>query len=228
MLSNTNDSSRQAWLKRAIAALPAGARILDAGAGELRNRVHCGHLEYVSQDFCQYAGGGAVDDGLQVASWNTSGVDIVSDIAAIPVPDASFDAVLCTEVLEHVPEPTRAIDEFSRILKGGGRLILTAPFSSNVHMAPYHFSTGFSKYWYEHHLPRRGFLIQELIPNGDWFTLLRQELTRLGYMERRCRSRSWPLGYLLGLAGVCYFRLRSPRTDSGTACFGWHCVATKR
>src|SRR6266853_6940043 len=59
MLSkNTNDENRQAWLTKTLAALPAGSRILDAGAGELRNRAMCGHLAYVSQDFCQYDGGG--------------------------------------------------------------------------------------------------------------------------------------------------------------------------
>lgn len=83
---------------------------------------------------------------------------LVSDITMIPAPDASFDAILCSEVLEHVPEPTHALDEFVRLLKPGGTLILTAPFASLVHMAPYHYCSGFSRYWYEHHLPLRGFL----------------------------------------------------------------------
>jgi hypothetical protein len=53
---NINELNRQAWLKQTLTSLPAGSRILDASAGELKNRQHCGHLEYVSQDFCQYEG----------------------------------------------------------------------------------------------------------------------------------------------------------------------------
>ena len=53
---NINERTRQTWLKKTLAALPAGTRILDAGAGELQNRQLCEHLDYVSQDFCQYKG----------------------------------------------------------------------------------------------------------------------------------------------------------------------------
>ena len=139
--TNTNELKRQVWLKKTLATLPAGSRILYAGAGELKNRQHCGHLEYVSQDFGQYEGqqGGAPADGLQTKSWDTSRIDLVSDITAIPAPDASFDAILCSEVLEHVPEPTHALDEFARLLKPGGVVILTAPFASNVRMATGYF-----------------------------------------------------------------------------------------
>lgn len=56
LTKNINEANRRAWLKQNLAALPAGARLLDAGAGELKNRRHSGHLEYFSQDFCQYEG----------------------------------------------------------------------------------------------------------------------------------------------------------------------------
>jgi ubiquinone/menaquinone biosynthesis C-methylase UbiE len=224
-----NQLNRQAWLAKTLAAIPTGQRILDAGAGELQNRKLCDHLQYISQDFCQYTGtrGGAVDEGLQNETWDTSRIDLVCDITQITAPDNTFDAVLCSEVLEHVPEPTHALDEFARLLKPGGTLILTAPFGSQVHMAPYHFCTGFSRYWYEHHLPERGFEILELTPNGDWYTLLRQEITRLGPLERQRGSWSWPLAYAYSILGLIYFRFRSKRTAEDLACFGWHCVAVK-
>lgn len=225
-----NESNRQAWLKEALAALPRGSRLLDAGAGELKNRRHCGHLDYVSQDFCQYQGqvGAAINEGLQTAQWDTSRIDLVSDIGSIPAPDESFDAVLCSEVLEHVPEPTRALDEFARLLKRGGKLILTAPFASHVHMAPHHYCTGFSRYWYEHHLPLRGFDIRELTPNGDWFAYTEQELMRLGGMERQLGNWTWPLAYAYSLVGVLYFKIRGRKRAEDLACFGWHCIAVKR
>lgn len=229
MLNNRNENNRQSWLKSTLEKISPGLKILDAGAGELKNRKYCTHLEYVSQDFCQYSG--TVDSdphaGLLDAGWDTSRIDLVSDITAIPAPDESFDVILCSEVLEHVPEPTHALDEFTRLLKPGGTLILTAPFASMVHMAPYHFCTGFSRFWYEHHLSARGFEIAELIPNGDWFAYLRQELTRLGGMERQRGSWSWPLGYALAVAGLAYFRLRPQKYAADVGCFGFHCRAVK-
>lgn len=229
IFSESNEKNRQAWLHQTLNALPKGARLLDAGAGELKNRQHCRHLDYVSQDFCQYQGerGGAPEEGLQSKSWNTSRIDLVSDITSIPASDASFDAILCSEVLEHVPEPTHALDEFARLLKPGGILILTAPFASNVHMAPYHYCSGFSKYWYEYHLPLRGFRIQALVPNGDWYTLLRQEISRLGGLERQSGNWIWPFSYAYALLGIIYFKLRWKTEAEDIACFGWHCVAIK-
>ncbi len=226
---NVNELDRQRWLSQVLEAIPAGSRILDAGAGELQNRKYCGHLQYVSQDFCQYEGqvGSASMEGLHSSSWDTSGIDLVSDITAIPAPDGSFDAVLCSEVLEHVPDPTLALDEFSRLLKVGGLLILTAPFASNVHMAPYHYCSGFSRYWYEHHLTRRGFEVKELTANGDWYDLLKQEISRLGGLERQRGNWSWPFAYAYALLGFLYFRIRRDIRANDLACFGWHCVSVK-
>lgn len=226
---NINELNRQVWLRKTLAKLTPGSRLLDAGAGELKNRQYCGHIEYVSQDFCQYKGeqGGAIDAGLQSKSWDTQCIDLVSDITDIPAPDSSFDAILCSEVLEHIPEPTHALDEFTRLLKPGGKLILTAPFASLVHMAPYHYCSGFSRYWYEHHLGQRGYEIVELIPNGDWFSCLRQEIARLGGLERQRRNWCWPVAYIYALLGFLYFKLRSDKRAEDLACFGWHCVAVK-
>lgn len=153
---------------------------------------------------------------------------MVSDITSIPSADASFDAILCSEVLEHVPEPTHALDEFARLLKPGGIIILTAPFGSNVHMAPYHYCSGFSKYWYEHHLTQRGFSIESLVSNGDWYTLLRQEITRLGGLERQRGNWCWPFAYAYAFLGLAYFKLRANKKADDLACFGWQCVAVKK
>lgn len=228
MLINHNEANRQAWLASVLTGLPQGARLLDAGAGELKNRKHCVHLQYVSQDACAYTGFG-LNEGLHTGEWDTSGIDIVSDITDIPEPNESFDAILCSEVLEHVPEPTHALDEFARLLRPGGKLILTAPFSSNVHFAPYHYCSGFSKYWYEYHLDSRGFTVSALVPNGDWSSLLRQEVLRLGGHEFRRGRWTWPLAYLLGILALGYFSIRgTTEPDNDLACFGWNCVAVKR
>ena len=144
-----NEATRVAWIEQTLQKIPAGARLLDAGAGERQFERFCAHLRYVAQDFAQYDGQGD-GTGLQTGSWDQSKLDIVSDIARIPEPDASFDAIMCTEVFEHIPHPAQAMAEFARLLRPGGWLLITAPFCSLTHFAPYHFYTGFSKYFYDH------------------------------------------------------------------------------
>ena len=156
------------WLQKALAEIPAGSRILDAGAGERQYEKFCSHLSYVAQDFGQYDGKGD-GAGLQRGAWDQTSLDIVSDIVAIPEADESFDAVMCIEVFEHLPQPVEAIREFSRLLRRGGYLIITAPFCSLTHFAPYHFCTGFSRYFYEHHLALHGFDVVDLQANGNYF-----------------------------------------------------------
>src|SRR5712664_1290824 len=74
-----NAETRETWVERKLSELPAGSRILDAGAGELQYKRFCGHLKYVSQDFGSYDGAGD-GSGLQTGTWDTSRTDIVCDI----------------------------------------------------------------------------------------------------------------------------------------------------
>ncbi len=111
LIGNPKEDQRQAWLIAVLGNLPKGAQILDAGAGEFKNKPYCTHLEYVSHYFCQYHGaGGHPVEGMQSKRWVTSRIDLVSDITAIPVSYCSFDAILCGELLEHDPEPTHVFD----------------------------------------------------------------------------------------------------------------------
>lgn len=223
---NQNDINRQVWLKKTLEHLPQGTKILDAGAGELRNKSLCQHMNYVSQDFCMYEGTGD-GKGMQTGNWNTSKIDIVSDIVNIPCPNSSFDAILCSEVLEHIPEPSHAIKEFSRLLRPGGKLVLTVPFASFVHLAPFHYCSGFSCYWLEHHLKNHNFTIQELEANGDWFAYFLQEAARFGSMARDYKDPKWPIAYLIGFLIKLYFYFGAHKKADDIACFGWHCVAIK-
>ncbi len=67
------------------------------------------------------------------------GLDVLSLAAPLPFASATFDTVLCTSVLEHVDDAEAAISEIARILRPGGRLIITAPFLYPTHEAPYDF-----------------------------------------------------------------------------------------
>ncbi|MBA2448094.1 MAG: class I SAM-dependent methyltransferase, partial [Chloroflexi bacterium] len=52
-------------------------------------------------------------------------IDLVGDAHRLPFADATFDAIVCTEVFEHLLEPTAAAAEMIRVLRPGGRLVLT-------------------------------------------------------------------------------------------------------
>ena len=225
-----NEATRIRWLKATLGKIPAGSRILDAGAGEQQFRKFCEHLDYVAQDFAQYDGAGN-QAGLQTGAWDQSKLDIVSDITAIPQPDASFDAIMCTEVLEHLPDPLAALREFARLLKPGGDLVITAPFCSLTHFAPFHFATGFNRYFYEQHLSNLNFDLVELTANGNFFEYLAQEVGRIPSvakryakdqprrLERYCMH--WMLKMLERFSGM----------DTGSEellCFGYHVFARKR
>jgi SAM-dependent methyltransferase len=54
-----------------------------------------------------------------------------------PIPDGSVDVILCTETLEHVPDPSVFLTEAFRCLKHEGRLLLTVPFAVRWHYVPY-------------------------------------------------------------------------------------------
>jgi len=101
-------------------------------------------------------------------------------------------------------------------------VILTAPFASNVHMAPYHFYSGFSRYWYEHYLALRGVEIKELSSNGDWYSLLGQEITRQGGLERQLGNWACPLAYAYALLRLLYLKIRGNQRAEDLVCFGWH------
>ena len=83
-----NQQNREIWLEEALKKIPTGSRILDAGAGELRYKEFCEHLNYVSQDFAQYNGEGD-SKGLQTGTWDQTKLDIISDITEIQIGRAS-------------------------------------------------------------------------------------------------------------------------------------------
>lgn len=226
---SNNSLSRDEWVARQLSLIPAGWRLLDAGAGEQRYRKHCGHLRYVSQDHEAYDGHG---DGVggHVETWTYGNTDLVCDISQIPEPDCSFDAVLCTEVLEHVPDPALALAELARLTRPGGRVILSAPFGSFTHFAPYHFCTGLSRYWYEHHLAKLGFTDIVTLPNGNFFEFLAQEIRRLpqmaGEYSESALSKRAVLASLVLLEELATLSEKD-RGSGFYACFGWHVTAEK-
>ena len=224
-----NQSCREKWLEKTLSTVPGDSRILDAGAGTQQYRKYCKHLKYVSQDFAQYDGKGN-RAGLQTGEFEYGKLDIVSDITSIPEPDASFDAVMCVEVFEHLPDPVQAVREFSRLLKHHGHLIITAPFCSLTHFAPYHFSSGFNNYWFEKHLAENGFKIVGMDRNGNFFEYVAQEVYRIPAIAKRYAGGRPGLIELASMFMLQRMLLRFSKRDNGSSellCFGYHVHARK-
>ena len=159
-----NRIRRDQWLSSHASKISNGSKVLDIGAGGCPHREKFNHCEYFTQDFTQLA-------DTQIQNQEGYGkIDFVSDILEIPVTDKEYDVILCTEVIEHVPDPISAIKEMSRILKPGGTLLITAPLLSGLHQEPYHFYGGYTKYWYQKFLKENNFTELNIEPNGSLHT----------------------------------------------------------
>ena len=172
-----NLRNRDRWIAEQAASVPAGSRVLDIGAGSAPYRALFAHCDYKTQDFAQLK-------DAQLRHGGYAPIDFVSEAHAIPVPDASFDVILCTEVLEHVPEPIAVAREFGRIVAPGGRLILTAPLGSGIHQEPYHFYGGYTPYWYRQFLRQAGFGGITVTANAGTLRHVAQETIRFVRMTR--------------------------------------------
>lgn len=117
-----------AFVRGVAAGLSPGTLLVDAGAGECAYRPLFPH--------CRYLG---IDLAVGEREWDYGKLDAAARLERLPLRDASVDAVLCTQALEHLEWPREAVAEFYRVLRPGGRLYLTAPMSHCEHQIPYDF-----------------------------------------------------------------------------------------
>lgn len=214
---------RDEWVKARLSELPDGIRILDAGCGSQRYREYCTRFDYRSQDFGQFEKEDKKLLGNEKSNdpYNYGDLDYISNIWEIPEKDGSFDAILCTEVLEHVPYPIETVKELRRLLKPQGTLILTTPSNCLRHMDPYYFTSGFSDRWFERILPEAGLQVREIEPVGDYYSWLATEMARTG------SSHSF-IALISVLPALVYFLLkRATPTSISTLCTGYHVLAIR-
>lgn len=187
-----NLRNRDRWVAAQAKAIPAGTRVLDAGAGSAPYRHLFAHCRYETQDFAQLK-----DEQLRHGAYGK--IDHVCDLMAIPVADGTFGAVLCTEVLEHHPEPIRVVAELARVLAPGGVLLLTAPLGSGIHQEPYHYYGGYTPYWYERFLPAAGFAEIAIEANAGTLAHFGQESIRFVRMTAPFRQGLGLVGEIVWL-----------------------------
>lgn len=102
---------------------------------------------------------------------NNNGTDIQCDGAQIPIQSGVFDAVICSQMLEHVPEPALILQEIYRVLKPGGCLLATVPFLFRIHGDPYDYNRFTDRYW-QSLLEKTGFIDVLIEKQGSFYTVL--------------------------------------------------------
>jgi SAM-dependent methyltransferase len=144
-----------------LESVSKGELLLDAGAGSFRYKetlLQKGY-RYESQDF---------EDVFDKSSQGLH--TFICDIQNIPVKSQRYDAIICTQVLEHVTNPENVFKELSRILKPEGRIYLTTNFIFPIHGAPYDFYR-FTNYGLDYLAKVSGLTEIQITSRGGFFSL---------------------------------------------------------
>ncbi len=184
-----------AFLNEEAAKLPAGARVLDAGAGSRPYESIFRRQQYES---CDMPGG-----------FYRQQHDVECFLHEIPRPNDTYDAIVLTQVLEHVPEPEAVLRELNRVLKPNGRLLVSVPLSSPLHGEPWHFFH-FTHYALAGLSGRSNFEMESCEKIGGAFWTLGKRLPDAfrkwlkQYDPTRARKRGQSLALCLGMTLVLF------------------------
>jgi SAM-dependent methyltransferase len=213
------------FVQRAADEIPPGSLVLDAGAGEGRYRERFGRHRYVSADL-------AVGD----VDWDYSGLTTICDLHVLPYRRDGFDAVLATQVLEHLREPGRFLAEVRQVLRPGGTLWLTAPMTFREHQAPHDYWR-FTSHGLRHLLETAGLRVVSIEPQGGYFWLMGDQLQAMHrYLFARTRALGWRVLFApLEVLSKLFFSMAVPwacyRLDGldrkRTHTTGFECVAVR-
>lgn len=134
-------------------------RVLDAGAGSAPYADLFAHVTYETADVCLTEGK------------DYSHITYRADVVDLPVPDASYDLVWCSQTLEHVRDPDVALAELRRVLRPRGEAWLTAPFFYEEHEKPWDFWR-FSRYGWAELAQRADLEVVEIEPMEGFYGML--------------------------------------------------------
>lgn len=146
----SKNSSRD-WLEKELrafaATLPSDSMVLDAGAGDQVYAPIFYRQRYESADFVK------VDKPYKTPTYQC-------DLTEIPVDDSRYDAVIFTQVMEHLPDPLSVLKELYRVMKPGAQLFYTGPLWYEEHEIPYDFYR-YTRFGLEYMFGRTGLHIRE-------------------------------------------------------------------
>jgi SAM-dependent methyltransferase len=129
-----------------------------------------------------------------------TGADVIASAYSIPARDGMFDTILCTDLLEHLEEPAKALREARRVLRRGGHAIVTVPLYWHLHEEPrdfYRYTMHGLRYLFE----TTGFEIIDIHPLTGFVANYAQSLVYFLYSKRR--GPWWnPARWVIALAGA--------------------------
>jgi len=132
-------------------------KIIDIGAGESPYKSIFKNSHYYSSDFAF-----SIYQGKN---------NFTCPAHKIPTKNNFFNSIICTEVLEHIPNPRTTFSEFNRILKPNGKLFITVPFIIQPHEVPYDYFR-YTPYILKKILKKRGFNVIFICPRCGVFTTI--------------------------------------------------------
>ncbi len=126
--------------------------------------------------------------------------DVVGTAVALPFAARSFDSVLCTQVIEHVAEPWRMFDEIARVLRPGGRVLLSAPQAWRLHEQPHDYYR-FTCYGLTYLAERASLRVRTWSAQGGVWRLVGQAINNWLWERRHPRgTMRWQLSRVFSLA----------------------------
>jgi SAM-dependent methyltransferase len=204
-------------LAEAAAATKPGTLTLDAGAGECPHAALFSHTRYFT-----------LDRGIGDVRWDYSRVGIVGDAHALPFADGTFDTVVNIQVLEHLREPGVAIAEFARVLKPGGRLVLSTVMDWEIHQHPNDFFR-FTRFGLAYLFERAGLRVVRIEALGGFFWLLAfRFMNLLSFFQSGWRwIFFWLLAPFAGFLVPAFLYLLDPLDKKRDYTLGYFCIAER-
>lgn len=214
---------REGLLKRFSQYLTKDMCVYDIGCGDkpfasfLQGKVK----EHVGVD---------IEDGF----YSSNHIDLVGTAYHVPIEDCAADAVISSQVIEHLDDPIKALKEINRIVAPGGILFLSFPFLYPIHAEPHDYAR-YTEYFMEKKLKEYDFEVLEIDPiggfwycAGSFFAMYIQSFDR-GILSRLkiVKALIWLIkaiflvfhkleGYTLKLAGKDVPKIRSLWTTNYT------------
>lgn len=160
--------------------------LLDFGCGQKPYKNLCVNAT-------QYIG---VDFQNEGHSHEKEDIDIYYDGHHLPFNNEYFDSVFCSEVLEHVFNLDEVLNEIHRVMKPGGKMLLTVPFAWDEHEAPNDFGR-YTSYGIKDIMERHGFEIEQFQKTGNFIKVINQ--LRILYVHYLLYSKNKYINLLINV-----------------------------
>ena len=164
----------------------AGDKVLDIGCG----------LGYFTQLLAKRGSVCGIDldrESLEFAHKHCGASFLLSDALSLPFKNSTFDYILASEVIEHIPDEKIFLKELKRVTKKGATIVLTTPsLDGLLHVSnichesgtEYHYKEGYSKKELTEILESAGFEVVRIEYNMSFFTRILMEIIKLGYRAK--------------------------------------------